>query len=53
MNQNSEQPALLYQELNAFYNEISILVKTYIQGATEYPKFLVWRNHYSYVTRKV
>ncbi|GBC35024.1 uncharacterized protein OCT59_023160 [Rhizophagus irregularis] len=48
----SEQSASLYQELNAYYNEMSILVKMYIQDATEYPQFLVWRNHYSYVARK-
>lgn len=53
MNQISEQSASLYQELNAFYNEMSILVKMYIQDATDYPQFLVWRNHYSYVARKV
>ncbi|GBB95150.1 hypothetical protein RclHR1_02490005 [Rhizophagus clarus] len=48
----NEQSDLLYQELNAFYNELTILVKTYIHGAAEYQKFLDWRNHYSYVARK-
>jgi len=28
-------------------------VKTHIFNAAEYSKFLTWRNHYSYVARKV
>ncbi|RIA83404.1 peptidase family C50-domain-containing protein [Glomus cerebriforme] len=47
-----EQSASVYQELNAFYDETLTLVKTYISDAIECPKFLVWRNHYSYVARK-
>ncbi|CAI2170099.1 16975_t:CDS:10 [Funneliformis geosporum] len=52
LHNSAVRSTLVYQELNAFYDEMLILVETYIYNVTENQKFLIWRNHYSYVARK-
>ncbi|CAG8506100.1 10891_t:CDS:10 [Funneliformis mosseae] len=52
LHDSTVRSALVFQELNAFYDEMLILVEKYIYNVTENPKFLIWRNHYSYVARK-